>query len=81
MATAAAIDDQPSCFRYPRGNGIGVPLPANNKGMVLPIGKGRILREGTDVAFLAYGTIAQNCLAAADLLSESGVSATVADAR
>jgi 1-deoxy-D-xylulose-5-phosphate synthase len=81
VATAAAIDDQPSCFRYPRGNGIGVPLPANNKGMVLPIGKGRILREGTDVAFLAYGTIAQNCLAAAELLSDSGVSATVADAR
>ena len=81
IATANAIDDMPSAFRYPRGNGVGVELPAGNKGTPMEIGKGRILREGTDVAFLCYGTIAQTALKAADLLTEHGLSATVADAR
>ncbi|BBN08817.1 1-deoxy-D-xylulose-5-phosphate synthase [Marchantia polymorpha subsp. ruderalis] len=81
VATSIAIDDRPSCFRFPRGNGVGVPLPARNKGTVLEIGKGRILREGKDVAILGFGTIVQNCLEAQKLLSERGISATVADAR
>ncbi|KAL3695967.1 hypothetical protein R1sor_010043 [Riccia sorocarpa] len=81
VATAAAIDDRPSCFRYPRGNGIGVPLPLNNKGTPLEVGKGRILAEGTQVALLGYGTMARNCLDARTLLAELGVSTTVADAR
>ncbi|OAY32038.1 probable 1-deoxy-D-xylulose-5-phosphate synthase 2, chloroplastic [Manihot esculenta] len=81
VATAAAINDRPSCFRYPRGNGIGTTLPPNNKGTPLEIGKGRILREGSRVALLGYGTIVQSCLAAADLLQNFGISATVADAR
>uniref|UniRef100_A0A0D6QYL4 1-deoxy-D-xylulose-5-phosphate synthase n=1 Tax=Araucaria cunninghamii TaxID=56994 RepID=A0A0D6QYL4_ARACU len=81
VATAVAIDDRPSCFRYPRGNGIGVSLPAGNKGIPLEIGKGRILVEGDRVALLGYGTVVQNCLAASALLEEQGVSVTVADAR
>ncbi|XWS52165.1 hypothetical protein CRYUN_Cryun11dG0043600 [Craigia yunnanensis] len=81
VATAAAIDDRPSCFRYPRGNGIGSILPPNNKGTPLEIGKGRVLREGSRVAILGYGTIVQSCMKAAELLEMLGVSATVADAR
>ncbi|GBG68884.1 hypothetical protein CBR_g3582 [Chara braunii] len=81
VATAAAIDDRPTCFRYPRGNGIGVTLPPNNKGVPLEVGVGRVLLEGTDVAILGYGTIIQNCLAAAASLAEWGISTTVADAR
>ncbi|WCJ42409.1 1-deoxy-D-xylulose 5-phosphate synthase 1 [Euphorbia peplus] len=81
VATAAAIDDRPSCFRYPRGNGIGVPLPLNNKGTPLEVGKGRILREGSRVAILGYGTIVQSCLEAGDVLNKMGISATIADAR
>ncbi|KAI7731239.1 hypothetical protein M8C21_016702 [Ambrosia artemisiifolia] len=81
VATAAAIDDRPSCFRYPRGNGIGALLPQNNKGTPLEVGKGRVIREGSRVALLGYGTIVQSCLAASDLLQEIGISVTVADAR
>ncbi|KAH7293972.1 hypothetical protein KP509_28G050500 [Ceratopteris richardii] len=81
VATAAAIDDRPSCFRYPRGNGVGIPLPSGNKGVPLEIGKGRILAEGTQVALLGYGTIVQNLLAARDILIAHGISATIADAR
>lgn len=81
VATAAAIDDRPSCFRYPRGNGIGSILPQNNKGTPLEIGKGRVLKEGSRVAILGYGTVVQNCLAASKLLQVLGVSTTVADAR
>ncbi|PIN16428.1 Transketolase [Handroanthus impetiginosus] len=80
IATAATIDDRPSCLRYPRGNGVGVLLPPNNKGTPLEIGKGRILKEGNRVAILGFGTIVQNCLAAAKLL-EDKISVTVADAR
>ncbi|KAG9455999.1 hypothetical protein H6P81_000507 [Aristolochia fimbriata] len=81
VATAAAIDDRPSCFRYPRGNGIGSPLPLNNKGTPLEIGKGRVLKEGSRVAILGFGSIVQNCLIAGKILEEVGVSATIADAR
>jgi 1-deoxy-D-xylulose-5-phosphate synthase len=79
VATAAAIDDRPSALRYPRGEGIGVPLPA--RGSVLPIGKGRVLKEGTVVALLSFGTRLQECLKAADELAARGLSTTVADAR
>ena len=79
VATAVAIDDRPSAFRYPRGEGVGVELP--DRGQILPIGKGRILREGTKVAILSYGTRLQECLQAADELAARGLSTTVADAR
>ncbi|KAK9161440.1 hypothetical protein Syun_007781 [Stephania yunnanensis] len=81
VATAAAIDDRPSCFRYPRGNGIGVQLPPGNKGIPLEVGKGRILIEGERVALLGYGSAVQNCLAAASLMAKHGITITVADAR
>jgi 1-deoxy-D-xylulose-5-phosphate synthase len=79
VATAAAIDDRPSAFRYPRGDGVGVELPA--KGEVLPIGKGRILREGTTVAILSFGTRLKEATIAAEELAARGLSTTVADAR
>jgi len=79
VATAAAIDDRPSAFRYPRGEGVGVQLP--ERGEVLAIGKGRILREGTSVALLSLGTRLGECLKAADELAARGLPATVADAR
>ncbi|KAJ4828932.1 Transketolase-like protein 1 [Turnera subulata] len=81
VATAAAIDDRPSCFRYPRGNGIGVPLPPGNKGTPLEVGKGRILIEGERVALLGYGSAVRSCLAAASLVEPHGIRLTVADAR
>jgi 1-deoxy-D-xylulose-5-phosphate synthase len=79
VATAAAIDDRPSAVRYPRGEGIGVPLPT--EGQPLEIGKGRILREGHKVALLSFGGRLAECLKAADELAAFGLSATVADAR
>ena len=79
VATAAAHDAGPIAFRYPRGEGVGVPLPA--KGEVLPIGKGRIVREGKDAAILCLGARLHAALAAADHLASHGVSCTVADAR
>ncbi|XP_068496535.1 probable 1-deoxy-D-xylulose-5-phosphate synthase, chloroplastic [Phaseolus vulgaris] len=81
VATAAAINDRPSCFRYPRGNGIGVELPPGNRGIPLEIGKGRILIEGERVALLGYGSAVQSCVAAASLLEHHGLRVTVADAR
>ncbi|KAK1439331.1 hypothetical protein QVD17_05147 [Tagetes erecta] len=82
VATAAAIDDRPSCFRIPRRNAIGVALPPNNKGLPIEIGKGKIVVEGTRVAILGYGSKVQECLAAATLLREAhNISVTVADAR
>lgn len=81
VATAAAIDDRPSCFRYPRGNGVGVPLPPGNKGIPFEVGKGKILIEGERVALLGYGTAIQSCLAAAHLVKPHGLRLTVADAR
>jgi 1-deoxy-D-xylulose-5-phosphate synthase len=79
VATAAAIDDRPCAFRYPRGEGLGVPLPAEGK--PLEIGKGRILREGSKVALFNFGGRLGECLKAADELAALGLSATVADAR
>jgi 1-deoxy-D-xylulose-5-phosphate synthase len=79
VATAASIDDRPSAVRYPRGEGLGVPMPA--EGVPLPIGKGRVLRQGTKVALLSYGTRLGECLKAADELGAQGLSTTVADAR
>ncbi|KAG2640545.1 hypothetical protein PVAP13_2KG103300 [Panicum virgatum] len=81
VATAAAIDDRPSCFRFPRGNGIGAVLPPGNKGTQLEVGKGRVLVGGTRVALLGYGTMVQACLKAAEALKEHDVYVTVADAR
>ncbi len=79
VATAAAIDDGPSAFRYPRGEGSGVALP--ERGTPLEIGKGRIVREGSAVALLSFGARLTECLAAADELAGYGLPATVADAR
>ncbi len=79
VATAAAIDDRPSAFRYPRGEGVGVELPA--RGTPLEIGKGRIVREGTKIAILNFGARLQECLVAAEDLGAKGLSTTVADAR
>jgi len=79
VATAVAIDDRPSAFRYPRGEGTGVQIP----GLAAPweIGKGRIVREGAAVAILSFGTRLGEALKAADMLAARGLSATVADAR
>ncbi|MFO0285752.1 MAG: 1-deoxy-D-xylulose-5-phosphate synthase [Brevundimonas sp.] len=79
IATACEIDDRPSAFRYPRGDGVGVEIP--ELAAPLEIGKGRIVRDGTTVALLSFGTRLQETLKAADLLAARGVSATVADAR
>ena len=79
VATAARIDDRPCAFRYPRGEATGIEVPA--RGTPLEIGKGRIVREGTKVAILSYGTRLQDSLKAADELAARGLSTTVADAR
>jgi 1-deoxy-D-xylulose-5-phosphate synthase len=79
VATAAAYDEGPIAFRYPRGEGIGVDLPA--RGQVLEIGRGRILREGGSIAILSYGARLGEALAAAEILQGRGLSTTVADAR
>jgi 1-deoxy-D-xylulose-5-phosphate synthase len=79
VATAAAIDDRPSAFRYPRGEGLGMPLPA--RGTPWEIGKGRIIREGSNVAILALGPRLAEAQKAADELAARGFSTTVADAR
>ena len=79
VATAAQIDDRPSAFRYPRGEGVGMELPA--RGTPLEIGKGRIVREGTKIAILNFGARLQECLVAAEDLGAKGLSTTVADAR
>ena len=79
IATSLEIDDRPSAFRYPRGDGVGIEIP--ELAAPLEIGKGRIVREGTTVAILSLGTRLQESLKAADALAARGVSATVADAR
>jgi 1-deoxy-D-xylulose-5-phosphate synthase len=79
VATAVAIDDRPSAFRYPRGEGVGIDMP--ERGEVLPIGRGRVLREGNTVAILSLGTRLQDALKAADELTVRGFTTTVADAR
>jgi 1-deoxy-D-xylulose-5-phosphate synthase len=79
VATQVAIDDRPSALRYPRGEGMGVPMP--EEGKPLEIGKGRIVREGHKVALLSFGARLGECLKAADELAALGLSTTVADAR
>ena len=79
VATAAALNDRPSAFRYPRGEGFGVDMP--EIGVPLEIGKGRILREGTSIALLNLGGRMGECLEAADEMASLGWSTTVADAR
>ncbi len=79
VATAATIDDGPSAFRFPRGEGVGIDLP--EVGTPLEIGKGRIIREGSTIALLSFGTRLQESLKAADMLAGQGYTTTVADAR
>ncbi|MDJ0609278.1 MAG: 1-deoxy-D-xylulose-5-phosphate synthase [Kiloniellales bacterium] len=79
IATQVAIDDRPSACRYPRGEALGLEMP--ERGTALEIGKGKIVREGSKVAILSYGTRLQDALLAADELAAKGLSATVADAR
>jgi 1-deoxy-D-xylulose-5-phosphate synthase len=79
VATASAIEDRPSAFRYPRGEGLGLKLPA--RGTPLEIGRGRVLREGNAVAILSYGARLAECMKAADELAAQGLTCTVADAR
>ncbi len=79
VATAVAIDDRPSSFRYPRGEGVGVEMP--EQGVPLEIGRGRVVREGGKVALLSFGTRLAECLNAAEELDTYGLPATVADAR
>ena len=79
VATATAYDEGPIAFRYPRGEGVGVDLP--ERGEVLEIGKGRIVREGSQVAILSFGTRLSEVEAAAEALAARGITPTVADAR
>src|SRR5580692_3607769 len=79
IATQVAINDRPSALRYPRGEGRGVEMP--EVGIALEIGKGRIIREGTKIALLAFGTRLAECEKAADELAAHGLSTTIADAR
>ena len=79
VSTAVAIDDRPSALRYPRGEGMGVPMPTEGK--PLEIGKGRIVREGSKIALFSFGARLGECLKAADELATYGLSTTVADAR
>ena len=79
VATAVAHDDGPIAFRYPRGSGVGVEMP--EVGEVLEIGKGRVLREGSDLAILSFGTQLADAITTAERLEAEGISVTVADAR
>jgi 1-deoxy-D-xylulose-5-phosphate synthase len=79
IATAATIDDRPSAVRYPRGEGVGVEMPT--RGQVLPIGKGRIVKEGTSIAILNLGSRLKEVMRAAEELAARGLSTTIADAR
>ncbi len=79
VATAAALDDRPSAFRFPRGEGVGCEMP--ERGAPLEIGRGRVVREGGDVALLSFGARLPECLKAAETLGAEGLTVTVADAR
>jgi len=79
VATQVAINDRPSALRYPRGEGRGVEMP--EFGVPLEIGKGRIVREGSKIALLSFGTRLAECEKAADELAALGLSTTIADAR
>ena len=77
--TSVHINDRPSAFRYPRGNGIGVEMPSINE--LLEIGKGRIIKEGKKVAILNFGTRLEECKKASEILSKKGIEITIIDAR
>ena len=77
--TSVHINDRPSAFRYPRGNGVGVEIPSINE--LLKIGKGRIIKEGKKVAILNFGTRLEECKKASDILSKKGINITIIDAR
>jgi 1-deoxy-D-xylulose-5-phosphate synthase len=79
VSTCVAIDDGPSAVRFPRGDGVGVPLP--ERGVPLEIGRGRIMREGNTIALLSLGGRLAECMKAAQELAAYGLSTTVADAR
>ncbi|MCF3640624.1 1-deoxy-D-xylulose-5-phosphate synthase [Rhizobium sp. TRM95111] len=79
VRTAAAYDDGPISFRYPRGEGVGVELP--ERGRILEIGKGRVVKQGSKVALVSFGTRLADCLLAAEDLDAAGLPTTVADAR
>ena len=79
VATATAIDDRPSAFRYPRGEGLGVTLP--ERGVPWTLGEGRMLREGNSIALISLGTRLADTMRAADELAARGLPATVVDAR
>ncbi|MGB7287544.1 MAG: 1-deoxy-D-xylulose-5-phosphate synthase [Salaquimonas sp.] len=79
VRTAAAYDDGPISFRYPRGDGVGVEMP--ERGEILEIGKGRIVKQGSKIALLSFGTRLAECMLAAETLDSAGLSTTVADAR
>jgi 1-deoxy-D-xylulose-5-phosphate synthase len=79
VRTAASFDEGPIAFRYPRGNGVGVEMP--ERGSILDIGKGRIVKEGAKIALLSFGTRLHDCMTAAEELDAAGLSTTVADAR
>jgi 1-deoxy-D-xylulose-5-phosphate synthase len=79
VRTAAAYDEGPISFRYPRGEGVGVDMP--ERGQILAIGRGRVVREGSKIAILSFGTRLADSLLAAEDLEAAGLSTTVADAR
>jgi 1-deoxy-D-xylulose-5-phosphate synthase len=81
LRTALTYDDGPICLRYPRGEGVGVSVPPPAEVQTIEIGTGEVLREGTGVALVGYGTGVQKALEAAELLAEHGLDVTVADAR
>tara|TARA_B110000914_G_C15459972_1_gene445347 strand:- start:829 stop:1374 length:546 start_codon:yes stop_codon:yes gene_type:complete len=77
--TSVSINDRPSAFRYPRGNGFGVPIPGINE--ILEIGKGRIIKQGKQVAILNFGARLEECKKASEILSKKGIEITIVDAR
>ena len=77
--TSVHINDRPSAFRYPRGNGVGVEIPKINE--LLEIGKGRVIKEGKKVAILNFGTRLEECKKASDILFKKGINITIIDAR
>ena len=77
--TSVNINDRPSAFRYPRGNGIGIELPSINETLI--IGKGRVIQEGKKVVVLNFGTRLEECKKASDLLSKKGINCSIVDAR
>ena len=77
--TSVHINDRPSAFRYPRGNGVGIAIPSINE--LLKIGKGRVIKEGKKVAILNFGTRLEECKKASEILSTKGIDITIIDAR